>query len=670
MRPIAFFAAALALSAASTLSAQSTDWIAGCWQRQTPTGVMHESWRMTPDGLDGGAATYRGDTLSAWEFLRIGNHGGQRAYIAAPNGQAAHAFPLVASGTDSLYFADPAHDFPQHIVYRRVGGDSLQARVWSGEGATARGVDYRFTRRDCETPRTPGGTPIDLTRAVSLRDSLQLMLDSVHALGRAPGLSAAVALPDGRVITVTRGVADSIGMVPLRANHRLLAGSVGKTFFAALALDLVAKGQLDLNAPISRWLSDEPWFARLPNGADITVRQLMNHTSGLVRYEFKPEFARDLVADPLRDWKVAEQLEYVLGDSAPFAAGTSWQYSDTNYLVLALIVERIIGGTAYDAIRTQYLAPLRLRGTVPSVGVRIPRLANGYVDSSDPLGMAGPMMVNGLLKVSPKFEWAGGGFASTPEDLARWAQMWYQGRAFAPAVVEQALEGVPAVGLGAGARYGLGVIVRDTPRGITYGHSGFFPGYLTEMRYYTESGVAVAVQANTSDQRAIGRGLGAIAHVLAERAMAAAPRDSSSVQAQEQPPPLRRLLVVDGDTVQLGRSLGTLARFVMFPGDTAVRFPPGMFEGADGAMAFFDSTGTVQRIGFLFGERHNMDTMLGTLYRDHGRTPRYISVPIPEGVRETWTWYDRETELAFTRFTPAQSSVAALLMVSNLLRRS
>lgn len=140
------------------------------------------------------------------------------------------------------------------------------------------------------------------------------------------------------------------------------------------------------------------------------------------------------------------------------------------------------------------------------------------------------------------------------------------------------------------------------------------------------------------------------------------------VHAQEQSPPLRRLLVVDGDTVQLGRPLGRLSRFVMFPGDTAVRFPPDLFEGADGAMAFFDSTGTVQRIGFLFGERHNMDTMLGTLYRDHGRTPRYISVPIPEGVRETWTWSDRETELAFTRFTPAQSSVAALLMVSNLLR--
>jgi CubicO group peptidase (beta-lactamase class C family) len=112
----------------------------------------------------------------------------------------------------------------------------------------------------------------------------------------------------------------------------------------------------------ARWLGDTPWFAQLPNGADITVRQLMNHTSGLVRYEFDPAFARDLAADPLRTWRVDEQLAYVLGKPAPFAAGTSWEYSDTNYLVLALVLERILGGEAYDAIRTRFLQPLRLRG--------------------------------------------------------------------------------------------------------------------------------------------------------------------------------------------------------------------------------------------------------------------------------------------------------------------
>jgi D-alanyl-D-alanine carboxypeptidase len=503
--------------AVAPLESQELAWMAGCWERRTATGVGREEWHATAQGLDGGSATFRGDTLIAWEFLRIAAADGRVAYHAAPNGQSAHAFPLVAVSADSAHFADPAHDFPQRIVYRRIGADSLVAQVAGQNAGQQQGFALRFARVACDPAR-------DLTAAVALRDTLSHLLDSVRALGRAPGLSAAVALPDGRTITLVSGLADSSGMVPLTPAHKLLAGSVGKTFFAALALNLVAEGQLDLDAKISRWLGAEPWFARLPNGADITVRQLMNHTSGLVRYEFDPEFTRDLGADPLRDWQVAEQLSYVLGDAPPFAAGAGWEYSDTNYLVLALIIEQIIGGPAYDAIRTRFLVPLRLRGTVPSVSTRIAGLANGYGATPDPLGMSGPMMVNGALKMNPKFEWAGGGYASTPEDLARWTQAWHDGRVIPAAVLAEAHHGVAARGLGGTARYGLGVIVRDSPRGVTYGHSGFFPGYLTEVRYYPASKVAVAVQANTSDGRAIGRGLAAIAHLLADRAMGPADR--------------------------------------------------------------------------------------------------------------------------------------------------
>jgi D-alanyl-D-alanine carboxypeptidase len=327
-----------------------------------------------------------------------------------------------------------------------------------------------------------------------------------------------MALPDGRAISMTSGYADTGRRIPLRVNDRLLAGSTGKTFFAALALQLVAEGRLDLDARISTWLGSEPWFARLPNGSDIVVRHLMNHTSGLVRYEFDSVFVHDLLANPMRDWQVREQLEYILGDAPPFAAGEGWEYSDTNYLVLGLIIERILGGAAYDAIATRFLRPFGLSGTVPSVSPTIERLAVGYGAAADPLGLAGAVVEGDALRVNPKFEWAGGGFASTPEDLSRWAQILYDGRAIPPAQLEQALTTVAARGLGTGVRYGLGVIVRETPLGIVYGHSGFFPGYLTEMRYYAASRIGVAVQVNTSDQRAFGRSPAALAHALAERA--------------------------------------------------------------------------------------------------------------------------------------------------------
>jgi D-alanyl-D-alanine carboxypeptidase len=492
------------------LLAQPT-WLEGCWERRTTTSVTHEQWRRTPAGLDGGAATWRGDTLVAWEILRLDTSGRAPRYVAAPSGQPAHAFPVLAATKDSLHVADPSHDFPQHIVYRRLGTDSLLALVYGTDANRAQRL--AFARAACEPAH-------DLTRATALRDALQAALDSIHALGTAPGLSAAVALPDGRTITVTSGLADSAGAVPLLPTHRLLAGSTGKTFFAALALQLAARDSLDLHAPISRWLGNEPWFARLPNGAHITVRQLMNHTSGLVRYEFTDAFARDLAADPLRAWTVPEQLAYILGQPAPFAAGTDWQYSDTNYLVLGLILERILGGLAYDAITQRFLTPFRLRGTVPARSPAIPQLANGYIGPQPVVGLAGTTLQGGALVVNPQFEWAGGGFASTPEDLARWAQRWYTGQAFPAPLLAQALDGVSSASLGAGVRYGLGVFVRESASGVSYDHSGFFPGYRTEMRFWPASGVAVSVMTNTSLARAIGTSPGAIAEQLAAIATA------------------------------------------------------------------------------------------------------------------------------------------------------
>ena len=107
------------------------------------------------------------------------------------------------------------------------------------------------------------------------------------------------------------------------------------------------------------------------------------------------------------------------------------------------------------------------------------------------------MVSNGEFAINPQFEWTGGGIASTPEDLARWGKALYEGRAFDPSLLPQALDGVPAR-LGPNVRYGLGVMLRPTALGATYGHSGFFPGYLTEMMYFPDMKTAIAVQVNSS----------------------------------------------------------------------------------------------------------------------------------------------------------------------------
>ena len=127
-------------------------------------------------------------------------------------------------------------------------------------------------------PPNAHGAPGD-----SLRHRLQVVLDSIRTAGHFPGATVGVALPDGQVLGLATGFADTARRQWLAPDDLLLAGSVGKTFFAALALELIGEGRLDLDAPISRYLGAEPWFSRLPNAKDITVRMLMTHTSGLVR---------------------------------------------------------------------------------------------------------------------------------------------------------------------------------------------------------------------------------------------------------------------------------------------------------------------------------------------------------------------------------------------------
>ena len=113
------------------------------------------------------------------------------------------------------------------------------------------------------------------------------------------------------------------------------------------------------------------------------------------------------------------------------------------------------------------------------------------------------MITDGRFAINPQFEWTGGGIASTSEDLARWAKALYEGEAFDGSLMPQALDGVPAR-LGRDVRYGLGIMLRPTALGMTFGHSGFFPGYLTEVMYFPDTKVAIAVQVNTSVQRSLG----------------------------------------------------------------------------------------------------------------------------------------------------------------------
>lgn len=348
----------------------------------------------------------------------------------------------------------------------------------------------------------PGQTPQPVQPP--LQDQLQQTLQK-HLLALAPGAQAAVVLPDDTLHPVAIGLADRAANTPMTNDGKLLAGSVGKTFFAALAIQLANEKKLDLDAHLSTWLAAQPWFARLPNGKDITLRHLLQHRSGLPRYEFDPAFTEQLLAKPDHLFTPTEEIAFVLTAKPRFAPGQGFEYADTNYVLLGMVLEQVTGKPCYDEIQRRFLTPQKLQATIPSVGRAIPGLVQGHAGEGNPFGNRDAMLVDGKLPFDPGFEGAGGGFASTASDLSRWAKALWGGDVLG-ARKPEALDAQPAP-LGRNARYGLGVIVVPTPHGPAHGHSGFFPGWMAEVRWYPDAKVAVAILVNGSAERGLGRAL-------------------------------------------------------------------------------------------------------------------------------------------------------------------
>ncbi len=350
-------------------------------------------------------------------------------------------------------------------------------------------------------------------QAPPLAERLQQVLQQRLAAA-APGVQAAVVLADGTLVPFQCGFADRARTAPMPADGKLLAGSTGKTFFAALCCQLAAAGRLDLDAKVGTWFAEQSWFARVPNAAAVTVRQLLMHRSGIMRYEFDPRFLTELLAKPDHRFTPREELAFVLDQEPRFAAGAGFDYSDTNYVLLGLVLEQVTGEPCYGEIERRFLTPLGLEHTVPSVGRRIDGLLQGHAGDDNPFGGRDEMLADGELPFDVGFEGAGGGFATTASDLARWAKALYGGDVLA-GIRDQAVAGERST-LGKDTRYGLGVIVDTTPSGPAWGHRGFFPGYTSEMRYFPELGVAVALLANSSAGRRLPRALTDTANELAK----------------------------------------------------------------------------------------------------------------------------------------------------------
>jgi D-alanyl-D-alanine carboxypeptidase len=329
---------------------------------------------------------------------------------------------------------------------------------------------------------------IDEAQFLRIRAAFQTKLDQEIARAKVPGGTVSFVLPDGRRASFAAGVRSRESKEPMQPNDPMFAGSIGKTFVAAVTLQLVGEGKLNLDEKISRWLGDKSWFPKLPNSPDITLRMLLNHSSGIPNHVEEKSFFKASLKDAGRDIKYEELLNFILDKRPLFPAGTGYSYADTNYIIVGLIVEKATGNTLYDEVSRRLLKPLELNNTYPTNMNVVPIVAGYYKNE--------PMIKNGRVLVNPQWEWAGGGFGSTTGDLALWATKLYSGSVLKKELFAQMISSTSS---GEGQSYGLGVEVLHARWGTTLGHDGEFPGYLSDMRYYRDYGFAIAIQVNADD---------------------------------------------------------------------------------------------------------------------------------------------------------------------------
>lgn len=331
---------------------------------------------------------------------------------------------------------------------------------------------------------------------------MQSLLDGFHADYGFPGATAAIALPDGAVVSVATGLSDKEAQTPMTPDTPMLAASIGKSFVAATALSLEAEGVLARSDLVSSVLDDRDWFARLPNHATMTVGDLLRHSAGLPDHVYDAGFQAEMaarLAEGADAIPPEEAIAFVLDAEPLFPAESGWSYSDTGYLLLGLVIEEVAGQSYYDLVAERFLGPLDLGATGPSDTRQIAGLAVGYTVQDNPFDLPTRTMDEaGMLVWDPAMEWTGGGLVSTSHDLAAWGHALFGGMAMDAPYLDRLLDGRAISADAPGIFYGAGVgIYADTPRGPVYGHGGWIPGYVSSLRHYADHGVTVAFQINT-----------------------------------------------------------------------------------------------------------------------------------------------------------------------------
>jgi D-alanyl-D-alanine carboxypeptidase len=342
------------------------------------------------------------------------------------------------------------------------------------------------------TPAVVDPGPTAAPTAIPVAE-LQARLAKIRTKYSIPGVSATIIWPDGRTWTGVSGFANLRNRVPVASGTAFSVGSISKTFLASLVLELVQEGRLGLDDTVRGWLPT----ARVSSA--VTVRELLDHTSGVYDFFSNPTIDVALLAQKTRVWSPSRALSYVRARYC--LPGTCWHYSNSNYVILGQIVNRVTGHTVAAELRARFFGPLGLRRTfVQSVETRRGTIATAY-RLTGPLASIRRTSVGDGTTIAP---WtslvtaagSAGAVAASSRDLAVWARSLYGGAVLDPGSLAQMLDVSRSVALGSRLPYGLGVMDVSIGGRPTVGHDGRLEGSTASIRYFTLSGFTIAVATN------------------------------------------------------------------------------------------------------------------------------------------------------------------------------
>ncbi|MEV7867213.1 serine hydrolase domain-containing protein [Streptomyces sp. NPDC088124] len=314
------------------------------------------------------------------------------------------------------------------------------------------------------------------------------LVDGLVRDGARPAALAATRERDGRTATYTAGVGDLATGTPVPANGQVRIASNTKTFTSVVVLQLVGEGKIGLDEPVETYL---PGLLRGDgiDGSRITVRRLLQHTSGLP--EYTQGIAGNFAEFQHRYMEPRDLIDIALEGKASFEPGDGWEYSNTNYIVAGLIVQKVTGRPLGEEITKRVIQKIGLKHTYfPATGEQKIREEHPKGYHADRPG--GPLRDVSVSDSSAA--WAAGALVSTNSDVNRFFTALLDGRLLKPAQLKAMRTTVPATGdPSPGARYGLGLMSKPLScGGVYWGHGGDIPGYETRGGV-TEKGRAVNI---------------------------------------------------------------------------------------------------------------------------------------------------------------------------------